>query len=134
MKKGIKEKIVNYLNDKNILDIDIQFLTNVYDEVDLLFAERVRDYVNADGGQLSIAEIKENEGLVVVSLKGACSLCPHSMYTMSAGIESILKRFLPWVKDVKPLEKPVEPNFGFKLASKEEIRKKLMAKMKGSQV
>jgi len=111
----IKNKISEILISKNITGMEIEVLTKGYDEVNFILEYKVSSYVKADGGEITIFEIKEEEGLVILSLKGACSGCPHSMYTMSAGIETMLKKYLFWVKDVKPNDSPVEPNFKFNL-------------------
>jgi|GEM_PF-797099 Fe-S cluster biogenesis protein NfuA len=79
---------------------------------------RVREYIRSHGGDIEVKEISEGEGLVVVSLKGACALCPSAVATMKAGVKRILSDHIPWIKKVEPAEKPVEPNFGFKLAPK----------------
>jgi Fe-S cluster biogenesis protein NfuA len=37
---------------------------------------------------------------VTVELRGSCSGCPSSTYTLKAGIENLLKRMVPEVKEV----------------------------------
>ncbi|WP_026998327.1 NifU family protein [Eisenibacter elegans] len=55
--------------------------------------EYVRPAVESDGG--AIVFHSYDEGVVKVSLQGACSGCPSSMITLKAGIENLLKRMLP---------------------------------------
>lgn len=58
----------------------------------------VKPAVEMDGGNI---EFKAwNEGTVVVVLQGACSGCPSSTVTLKAGIEGMLKRMIPEVKEV----------------------------------
>ena len=41
-----------------------------------------------------------NEGTVNLMLQGSCSGCPSSMITLKAGIEGMMKRMIPEVKEV----------------------------------
>ena len=59
----------------------------------------VKPAVEMDGGNI---EFKEwDAGRVVVTLQGACSGCPSSTVTLKAGIEGMLKRMVPEVKEVE---------------------------------
>ena len=55
-------------------------------------------HVEGDGGLITFKSF--NEGLVTVVLKGSCSGCPSSMITLKAGIEGMMKRMIPEVKEV----------------------------------
>jgi Fe-S cluster biogenesis protein NfuA len=58
----------------------------------------VKPAVEMDGGNI---EFKSwDEGIVTVVLQGACSGCPSSTVTLKAGIEGMLKRMIPQVKEV----------------------------------
>ncbi len=58
----------------------------------------VKPAVEMDGGNI---EFKSwNEGTVVLIMQGACSGCPSSTVTLKAGIEGMLKRMIPEVKEV----------------------------------
>ena len=59
----------------------------------------IRPALQADGGDLSIVEVTE-EGIVRVSLSGACGTCPISTTTLKAGVERILKDRVPGVTEV----------------------------------
>lgn len=65
--------------------------------IDLL-EEYVRPAVEQDGGAIFFHSF--NDGIVKVSLKGACSGCPSSTLTLKAGIEGLLKRMIPEVQEV----------------------------------
>lgn len=58
----------------------------------------VRPAVEMDGGNISFKSY--DEGIVTVILQGACSGCPSSTVTLKAGIEGMLKRMIPQVKEV----------------------------------
>ncbi len=60
--------------------------------------ERIRPFIRADGGDVELVEVKE--GVVKVRLQGACHSCQMSLITLKDGIERILKREVPEVKEV----------------------------------
>lgn len=60
--------------------------------------EYVRPAVEGDGGAINFHSFEE--GVVKVTLQGACSGCPSSTLTLKAGIENLLKTMLPEVKEV----------------------------------
>jgi Fe-S cluster biogenesis protein NfuA len=63
-----------------------------------LIVTYVKPAVEMDGGNI---EFKAwNDGIVTVSMQGACSGCPSSTVTLQAGIEGMLKRMVPEVKEV----------------------------------
>ncbi|MBP6522729.1 MAG: NifU family protein, partial [Saprospiraceae bacterium] len=41
-----------------------------------------------------------NAGVVTVMMQGSCSGCPSSTVTLKSGIEGLMKRMLPMVKEV----------------------------------
>lgn len=58
----------------------------------------VKPAVEMDGGNIEFS--KYSEGTVTVLLQGSCSGCPSSTVTLKAGIEGMLKRMVPEVKEV----------------------------------
>ncbi|MCR6719665.1 MAG: NifU family protein [Chitinophagaceae bacterium] len=58
----------------------------------------VRPAVEMDGGAIQFKSY--SEGTVNLSMQGACSGCPSSMITLKAGIEGMMKRMIPEVKEV----------------------------------
>lgn len=65
--------------------------------VDIL-EEYVRPAVEGDGGAIHFKSF--DDGIVTVVLRGSCSGCPSSSITLKAGIEGLLKRMVPEVKEV----------------------------------
>lgn len=61
----------------------------------------LRPYLQADGGDVELVEVKEPEGIVRVKLLGACGGCPMATMTLKGGIERALKEQLPEVKAVE---------------------------------
>ncbi len=62
----------------------------------------IRPYLQADGGDLELIEVTD-EGVVKVRLTGACGGCPFSQITLKMGVEQVLKRMVPGVKEVVAL-------------------------------
>lgn len=58
----------------------------------------VRPAVEMDGGAIQFKSYED--GTVNLSMQGACSGCPSSMITLKAGIEGMMKRMIPEVKEV----------------------------------
>lgn len=58
----------------------------------------VKPAVEMDGGAIQFRSY--NEGVVNLMLQGSCSGCPSSMITLKSGIEGMMKRMIPEVKEV----------------------------------
>ena len=58
----------------------------------------VKPAVEMDGGNIEFQSFQD--GIVTVLLQGSCSGCPSSTVTLKAGIEGMLKRMVPEVKEV----------------------------------
>ena len=66
-----------------------------------LIETRVRPAVAGDGGDITFKGYKE--GVVYLTMKGACSGCPSSTATLQHGIQNLLKHFVPDVTEVRPI-------------------------------
>jgi Fe-S cluster biogenesis protein NfuA len=60
----------------------------------------VKPAVEMDGGAIQYKEFDEETGVLNVMLQGSCSGCPSSMITLKSGIENLMKRMVPEVKEV----------------------------------
>lgn len=58
----------------------------------------VKPAVEMDGGAIQFKSY--TDGVVNLMLQGSCSGCPSSMITLKAGIEGMMKRMIPEVKEV----------------------------------
>ncbi|WP_276502422.1 NifU family protein [Terrimonas pollutisoli] len=58
----------------------------------------VRPAVEMDGGAIQFKSYED--GTVNLAMQGSCSGCPSSMITLKAGIEGMMKRMIPEVKEV----------------------------------
>lgn len=61
--------------------------------------DRIRPYLEADGGGISLVEITDDY-TVKVKLQGACEGCPFSYQTLKAGVEQALIAEIPEIKEV----------------------------------
>jgi len=59
---------------------------------------KIRPALQADGGDVELVGV--DGGTVKVRLRGACAGCPMATITLKAGIERLLKKDVPEVKEV----------------------------------
>lgn len=64
-----------------------------------LIETRVRPAVAGDGGDIVYRGFRE--GVVYLTMQGACAGCPSSTATLKNGIESLLKHYVPEVSEVR---------------------------------
>ena len=65
--------------------------------------ERIRPYLQGDGGDISLVNITDDY-TVQVKLHGACGTCPYSMMTLRNGVEESLRRDVPEIKFVESVQ------------------------------
>lgn len=63
-----------------------------------LLENYVKPAVEMDGGAIAFRSF--NDGIVKLMMQGSCSGCPSSMITLKSGIEGMMKRMIPEVKEV----------------------------------
>lgn len=61
--------------------------------------EKIRPYLVADGGDISLVDITDDM-VVRVEMKGACHGCPFSIQTLKAGVEMAVRNEVPEIKEV----------------------------------
>ena len=61
--------------------------------------ESIRPYLKADGGDIKLIEVS-NDFVVTVELMGACVDCSMSYQTMKNGVEQVVRKALPELKEV----------------------------------
>lgn len=71
----------------------------------------IRPYLQADGGDVKLLELTQ-ENTVVLELLGACGSCPMSTMTLKAGVEEAIKRAVPEIRSVEAVNitSPGDPN------------------------
>lgn len=66
-----------------------------------LLDTRVRPAVAQDGGDITFHGFEE--GVVYLTMRGACAGCPSSTMTLKSGIENLLRHYIPEVVEVRPV-------------------------------
>ena len=91
-----EEEIVTSKKDSsNEISVDDD---DVVKRIKELLENYVKPAVEMDGGAIQFKSY--DEGVVNLMLQGSCSGCPSSMITLKAGIEGMMKRMIPEVKEV----------------------------------
>ena len=62
--------------------------------------DQIRPALQRDGGDCQLVEVTD-DGIVKLSLMGACAGCPMSQMTLKMGIEAHLKENIPEVTSVE---------------------------------
>ena len=70
-------------------------------EIKELLDTRIRPAVAQDGGDILFNRFDASSGVVWLHMKGACSGCPSSSATLKAGVENMLKHYVPEVTRVE---------------------------------
>ena len=71
-----------------------------------LLDTRVRPAVAQDGGDIVFHGYED--GVVSLTMRGACAGCPSSTATLKHGIENLLKHFIPEINEVRATEGDAE--------------------------
>jgi Fe-S cluster biogenesis protein NfuA len=82
------EEVIKDFGTDNIVVAQIKEILDTY----------IKPAVEVDGGQISFRDFEN--GIVTVELRGSCSGCPSSTVTLKRGIEGMLTRMVPEVKEV----------------------------------
>ena len=90
-----EEEITIAHSDGNAIGADDD---DVVKRIKELLESYVKPAVEMDGGAIQFRSY--NEGIVNLMLQGSCSGCPSSMITLKAGIEGMMKRMIPEVREV----------------------------------
>ncbi|MBL7772305.1 MAG: NifU family protein [Chitinophagaceae bacterium] len=90
----IPKKVASSTGEQNESDIVLR--------IKELLENYVKPAVEMDGGAISFKDYQD--GKVSLALQGSCSGCPSSMVTLKSGIEGMMKRMIPEVKEVVAVE------------------------------
>jgi Fe-S cluster biogenesis protein NfuA len=71
----------------------------VVTQIKELLDTRVRPAVAQDGGDITFHGFED--GIVYLHMQGSCSGCPSSTATLKAGIENMLRHYIPEVHEVR---------------------------------
>jgi len=73
--------------------------SEVVAQIKELLDTRVRPAVAQDGGDIIFHAFEE--GVVFLTMQGACAGCPSSTATLKMGIENMLRHYIPEVQEVR---------------------------------
>jgi Fe-S cluster biogenesis protein NfuA len=76
---------------------DADIVTQITDLID----SKVRPAVARDGGDILYKGFRN--GVVYLHMQGSCSGCPSSTATLKGGIETLLKHYVPEVREVRAI-------------------------------
>jgi NFU1 iron-sulfur cluster scaffold homolog, mitochondrial len=89
------EIVVKPSSNGNVINEDDDDITKRIKE---LLENYVKPAVEMDGGAIQFRSYED--GKVTLLMQGSCSGCPSSTVTLKAGIEGMMKRMIPEVKEV----------------------------------
>jgi Fe-S cluster biogenesis protein NfuA len=107
---SIRQFLKNYLeegkaviNEELVPEKEPDYIVNaddkdVVERIKEMLENYVKPAVEMDGGAISFRGY--DDGVVKLMLQGSCSGCPSSMITLKSGIEGMMKRMIPEVKEV----------------------------------
>jgi len=79
--------------EKNLIEIERQIIK--------ILDTKIKPAVAKDGGDIIFQSF--DNGIVYLHMQGSCSGCPSSTATLKAGIENMLKHYIPEVREVRPV-------------------------------
>lgn len=70
-------------------------------EIKGLLDSRIRPAVAQDGGDILFDSFDEATGVLSLRMRGACAGCPSSSATLKAGVEQMMRHYIPEVTSVE---------------------------------
>lgn len=99
LKEFVKGAVESELKIKDDTDEEVNFEgSDIEVKIQQILHDYVRPAVEQDGGAITYKSF--DEGVVTVELRGSCSGCPSSTITLKSGIQNLLQRMVPEVKEV----------------------------------
>lgn len=75
--------------------------TEIVAEIKALLDSRIRPAVAQDGGDILFHAFDETTGVLSLRMRGACAGCPSSALTLKAGVEQMMRHYVPEVTAVE---------------------------------
>jgi len=98
MGEGAEDRVAHKPSAADYEGEDAEIVEQIIDLLDT----RVRPAVANDGGDIIFHHY--SEGIVTLTMQGACAGCPASTMTLKQGIENMLRHYIPEVREVRPVE------------------------------
>jgi len=71
---------------------------DIASKIEALIEARVRPFLQKDGGNIEVCGFQN--GILNVRFEGHCRGCPHADRTLKNAVESVLKQYIPEIKEV----------------------------------
>merc|ERR1711974_350068 len=65
-----------------------------------LLEERVRPFVEQDGGDIEFDRFEHADGTLYLRMKGSCAGCAQSHATLQEGVRNLMDHYIPEVKQI----------------------------------
>lgn len=104
IKEFFAQKKPLFTDDQPTVIVEANTDSEAVKKIKGILDEYIRPAVEMDGGAIQYQSFDESTGTLQVMLQGSCSGCPSSMVTLKAGIENLMKRMVPTVKEVVAFE------------------------------
>ena len=73
----------------------------IVQEIKDVLDSRIRPAVAQDGGDILFDKFEPETGVLWLVLRGACAGCPSSSATLKAGVENMMRHYVPEVTRVE---------------------------------
>jgi Fe-S cluster biogenesis protein NfuA len=126
LKPSIYQTIMEfYASGQPILDENARDTSGIKEDDNEVIASikelldtKIRPMVQEDGGDVMFHRLTQ-DGILYLTLQGACSSCPSSTATLKGGIENMITHYIPEVVEIRPSEEDPESE-SFKMMQKVE--------------
>jgi NFU1 iron-sulfur cluster scaffold homolog, mitochondrial len=81
----------------------------VEEEIRNVLVRHVQPGVARDGGEIVFDRFEPDTGVLWIRMQGACGGCPSARLTLKAGVENIVRRYVPEVSCVQEAAVEAEP-------------------------
>lgn len=85
--------------EQDVAGTNDDLLDEISKQIKELIETRVRPAVANDGGDIIFNRFEQ--GIVYLTMRGACSGCPSSTVTLKNGVETMLRHYVPEVLEVR---------------------------------
>ena len=82
-------------------ETDVGEDSEIVAEIKSLLDSRIRPAVAQDGGDILFDAFDEETGVLSLRMRGACAGCPSSAMTLKAGVEQMMRHYVPEVTRVE---------------------------------
>lgn len=84
--------------------VESTVLGEIEQQIEVVLDRWVRPLLAADGGEAVFVRFDPADGTVWIRMEGACGGCPSGSITLKRGIEQAIRRWVPEVTRVLPVE------------------------------